>query len=271
MTTPAFATPTEIFAAIAPLAAEPLRAGAFFDLDGTLAPIVGRPEEASVPDRTRELIGRIAERYGIAGVVTGRQAAEARRILGLDQLTYIGNHGYELLMPGEEESEPAPALVGHEGAAAEFAAGLDPAELEAAGLRTEDKAAIFALHWRGADDAAGAEAEAMRIAEAAEAAGLHTHRGRMVVELRPPVEIDKGIGLTSLLRHSPVRSAFYAGDDTTDADAFRALGGLVEAGKLQRAVRVAVLADEAPPPVAEAADLAVDGPDGFIAVLEALA
>jgi len=268
---PTLSTATEIFGAIAPLAAEPGRAGAFFDLDGTLAPIVARPEDAQVPDRTRELVARIADRYAVCGVLTGRRAADAKRILGLERLTYIGNHGFEVSMPGADEAEPAPALAGKERLAPDFLAGLDPDRLGAVGLRVEDKGAIVALHWRGADDGDAAAAEAEKVGAEAEAAGLLTHGGRMVLELRPPVELDKGAGLTSVLRCAPIEAAFYAGDDRTDVDAFRALRELVDAGRLQRAVCVAVLSDETPAEVPAAADLAVAGPSGFLSVLEALA
>lgn len=265
-------TASEILAAIAPLASEPRSAAAFFDLDGTLAPIAERPEQTQVPSRTRELVGRIGERYALTGVITGRQASEARRIVGLQDLTYVGNHGLELLAPGAASSEPAPGVGSEEQRlVAGFVSGLDRSRLERAGLRLEDKAAIVALHWRGASDEAGAQAAASEIAAEAEAAGLHTQRGRLVVELRPPVSVDKGTGLRSLLKLSPVRAAFYAGDDRTDADAFRALGELREAGSLELVVRVAVLADESPPELTRAADLTVGGPEGFLAVLEALA
>jgi trehalose 6-phosphate phosphatase len=267
-----YSSPSDLFAAVAPLGEAPDRAALLFDLDGTLAPIVDRPEDASVPHRTRELIGRIARRYGLCGVVSGRQALEARRILDLPELTYIGNHGFELLRPGATGPEPAPALEGREGDAAGFAAELDPGRLADAGLRTEDKAAIVALHWRGARDPGAAEAVAARIGEEAEAAGLHTHRGRMVLELRPAVEIDKGIGLRALLEAEPgIEAAFYAGDDRTDADGFRALAEMAAAGDLERAVRVAVVSPETPDEVPEAADVTVAGPEGFVAVLEALA
>jgi hypothetical protein len=108
------AGPPEIFSAVAPLAEEPRNSAVFLDLDGTLAPIVERPEDAAVPGRTRELVERIASRYGLTAVVSGRQSLDARRILGLDQLAYVGNHGYELLAPGAEQPQPAPALAGHE-------------------------------------------------------------------------------------------------------------------------------------------------------------
>jgi trehalose 6-phosphate phosphatase len=267
-----FASPADLLAVVAPLGEDPDRVAVLFDLDGTLAPIVDRPGDTSVPLRTRELVGRIAQRYGLCGVVSGRQALEARRILDLPELTYIGNHGFELLRPGAAEPEPAPALKGMEGDAARFAAELDPGRLAGTGLRTEDKAAIVALHWRGAPDPDAAEAAAARIGEEAEAAGLHTHRGRMVLELRPAVEIDKGIGLRALLEaESGIESAFYAGDDRTDADGFRALAEMAETGDLERAVRVAVVSPETPDEVPEAADIAVAGPEGFVPVLEALA
>jgi trehalose 6-phosphate phosphatase len=262
--------PAELTAALGPLTAAPERAGVFFDLDGTLAPIVDRPERAAVPARSRELLERIGARYRLAGVVTGRQATEARRIVGLDGLTYVGNHGFELLRPRAAE-EPAPALVGLETVAAEHAAALDRAELDRAGLRVEDKAAIVALHWRGAPDEDAAAAAAREIAARAEAGGLVTHWGRKVLELRPPVRIDKGIGLVSVIAESDVRVAFYAGDDRTDVDAFRALAGVAAAGRLDAVVRVAVDSEETPAEVAEQADLAVAGPEGFVAVLEALA
>ncbi|MGB6423758.1 MAG: trehalose-phosphatase [Solirubrobacterales bacterium] len=267
-----YAGPAEISAAIAPLAAEPARAAVFFDLDGTLAPIVARPEDARVPARTRELVERIGERYALAGVLSGRRAAEARRILGLDGLTYVGNHGYELLRPGTEPAEPAPALVGREGVASRFISGIDRRRLDRVGLRVEDKAAIVALHWRGAENEGAAQSVAGAIADEARAAGLHTHSGRKVLELRPAVEVDKGVGLTTLLAaNQTLTGAFYAGDDRTDADAFRALGEMTRCGRLQRAVRVAVASSETPAEVIDGADLSVAGPDGLVAVLEALA
>jgi trehalose 6-phosphate phosphatase len=266
-----YAGPAEISSAIAPLAADPTRAAVFFDLDGTLAPIVARADDAAVPARTRELVERIGERYGLAGVVSGRQAAEARRILGLDGLTYIGNHGYELLRAGAADAEPASALAGVEEQAARFVSGIDPQRLDRVGLRVEDKAAIVALHWRGAEDQGAAAAVAAAIAEEAGAAGLHTHDGRLVLELRPPVAIDKGVGIAALLAaNQMLTGAFYAGDDRTDADAFRALGEMARSQRLQRAVRVAVASAETPPEVIEGADLAVAGPEGFVPVLEAL-
>ena len=260
----------ELAGLLAPLLAEPARGAVLLDLDGTLAPIVGRPEDTEIPARTRELLGLIGERFGLTGVVTGRRAADARRIAGLDSLLYIGNHGYELLEPGARSARAAPALAGSGGRAAEFAAGLDPARLEAAGLRIEDKGPIVALHWRGAADEAAAAAEAARIGAEAEGAGLHTHDGRKVLELRPPVPVDKGVGIAAVLAEADLDAALYAGDDRTDLDGFEALRRLVAEGSLRASVAIAVVAGETPPEVAAGADLSVAGPEQFLAVLEAL-
>jgi len=265
-----YASPATIAAAAMPLASQPDRAAAFFDLDGTLAPIVERPEDSRVPQRTRELVERIGRRYRIAGVISGRRALDARRIMGLEALSYVGNHGFEQLAPGARQAAPSSAISG-EHAAPEFASGIDPERLREAGLRVEDKGPIIALHWRGATDPDAAESAASAIEAEAAQSGLFTHRGRMVLELRPAVAIDKGVALRAMLAAQPIESAFYAGDDRTDADAFRALGEFAAAGELAYVLRVAVISAGTPPEVGEAADLAVPGPDGFVAVLEALA
>lgn len=263
--------PALLAALLEPLTAAPARGAVLLDLDGTLAPIVSRPEQTEIPLQAADLLARIAGRYGLTAIVTGRRAADARRIAGIGSLAYVGNHGYELLAPGAEEPVAVPALAGHEHDAPRFAATLDPGRLESAGLRTEDKGPIVALHWRGAADETAACAAGAEIADEARAAGLHTHEGRKVVELRPPVEIDKGAGIAALLDRTGLAAALYAGDDRTDLDGFRALRRLVVDRTLDAAIAIAVVADETPAEVAEGADLAVGGPEGFLAVLEALA
>ncbi len=122
--------------------------GLLTDVDGTLAPIVDRPEDARVPAQATALLGRLAERYALVACVTGRRALDARRMVGAE-LVYVGNQGFELLMPGDDEPalDPAARPRGHR--AAEFVAGLDRDRLAALGLRSEDKGPIQVLHWRG--------------------------------------------------------------------------------------------------------------------------
>ncbi len=251
-----------------PLRAEPARAAILTDVDGTLAPIVARPEQAAVPAEAREALAALSERYGLVGCISGRRAAEARRLVGVEGIAYSGNHGLELLLPGEEESRLDPAL-GRPDAAASFLARLDAGALAAAGLRVEDKGPIQALHWRGADDEAGAEALAQEVAEQAGEVGLHPHWGRMVLELRPLAAVGKDRAVRALLTSSEL--AVYAGDDTTDLDAFRGLRELRAEGELRTALCVGVVSPEAPAALTAESDLTVDGPAGWLAILRDLA
>ena len=256
---------------IAPLRARPDRSAVLTDVDGTIAPIEKDPSAASVPEGTRQLLRALAARYALVGCLSGRRAVDARRVVGLDELAYSGNHGFELLLPGDSEVRPDPSLDGHEEDASRFVAGLDRPELERMGIRTEDKGAIVALHWRSSANEAGAESLAHEIASEAEWEGLVPHFGRKVLEIRPNVAINKGIAVAALIPARPISNALYGGDDRTDVDAFAGLRTLQEDGELEAAVCIAVASDESPPEVSEAADVAVPGPEGFVRVLEALA
>jgi trehalose 6-phosphate phosphatase len=252
------------------LRADPARAAVLTDVDGTLAPIVERPELATVPAEARAALRKLNERYGLVGCVSGRRATEARRLVGIDEIAYAGNHGLELLLPGEGAPRLDPTLERPD-AAASFVAGLDGEATAAAGIRLEDKGPIQTLHWRGAEDEPGAEARAKEIAAEAAGAGLRPHWGRKVLELRPSTEVGKDAAVKALLATTEVRAAIYAGDDTTDLDAFRGLRERREEGGLEIAICVGVASPEAPPELAAHSDLLVDGPAGWLAILEDLA
>lgn len=254
--------------ALAPLREEPGRAAILTDVDGTLAPIVERAEDAAVPAAAREALAALSERYALVACISGRRAKDARRLVGLDSLAYAGNHGLELLMPGDEAPQPDPSVAGREHEAAEFLAAAVAGRLEAAGLRQEDKGPIQALHWRGSADEAAAESRAHEIANEAGRAGLEPRWGRKVLELRPLGGGGKDGAVASLLADKHLDRATYAGDDRTDLDAFRRLRGLHEEGRLSAAVCIGVLSAEGPTELAEECDLTVDGLDGWLAILE---
>ncbi|HWP32939.1 MAG TPA: trehalose-phosphatase [Solirubrobacterales bacterium] len=256
---------------LTPLRDDPARTAILTDVDGTLAPIVKRPEEARVPAEARATLAALSERFGLVGCISGRQALEARRLVGIEGVAYAGNHGLELLRPGEVEPLLDPALAGRERLAAEFVGGLDQAGLATIGLRCEDKGPIQALHWRGAGDEGAAESRAREIAAEAERLGLHTHWGRKVLELRPTDAVGKDVAVGALIDAAEVRVAAYAGDDRTDLDAFRRLRELREGGELEAAVCVGVLSSEAPAELAAQSDLTVDGPGGWLELLAELA
>jgi trehalose 6-phosphate phosphatase len=256
--------------ALAPLRADPARAAILLDIDGTLAPIVRHPEDAHVPETTRVALIAVARKYHVVACVSGRTASDARRVVSIGSIAYVGNHGGELLRPGASKAEIEPEYAHWSRRVQDFAGRRASGDLQRVRVRLEDKGAIVAWHWRGAPDEEAARAAVQQIADAAEAAGFHTHWGRKVLEVRPPVAIDKGGAVQRLLRDVDVDAALYAGDDVTDLDAFRALASLAESGRLKTAIRVGVRSDEGPPEIAREADVVVDAGDGVRALLAAL-
>jgi len=256
--------------ALAPIRAEPARSAILLDIDGTLAPIVRHAGDAHVPEATRSVLIEVSRRYGLVGCVSGRLASTARAIVAIGTIAYVGNHGGELLRPGTTSAEVDPELAQWTDRVRRFAEAAEGAEQQRLRVRGEDKGAIAAFHWRGAPDEEAAEAAVREIAARAEAEGLVVHWGRKVLEVRPPVSFDKGLGVSALVSGSGTVAALYVGDDTTDLDAFRGLRALAAEGELETALCVAVSSDEAPPELAEQADLTVDGPGGVRSLLEAL-
>jgi trehalose 6-phosphate phosphatase len=228
------------------LSENPAHAAVLLDVDGTLAPIVERPEDARVPDETRRELARLAGLYALVACVSGRPGVDVERMLGVQGVAIVGEHGLEL----------APEAGRWADAIATFAEGVD--------WPVERKPLSLTFHFRRVDDEAAARAYLTRVADAAEAEGLVPRWGRMVLEIRPPVDADKGTAVRALVTRAGVSRALYAGDDTTDVDAFRGLD------ELELAVRVAVDSGEAPPDLVAAADLVVDGTDGVLALLRAL-
>jgi trehalose 6-phosphate phosphatase len=256
--------------ALEPIRADPDRSAVLLDIDGTLAPIVRHAADAHVPEATRTLLIEIAKRYRVVGCVSGRRATTARQIVAIGTIAYVGNHGGELLRPGATRPEVDPDVAAWTPRVRAFAAGALTSEHHRLRVRSEDKDSIAAFHWRGAPDEEAAAAAVAKIAQLAEQDGFDVHWGRKVLEVRPPVRMDKGLGIASLLRGVPVTAALYVGDDTTDLDAFRGLRTLVGSGMLATAVCVAVESDEAPAELAQEADLKVNGTGGVRELLEAL-
>jgi trehalose 6-phosphate phosphatase len=256
--------------ALTEVRADPARAAILLDVDGTLAPIVRHADDAHVPEVTRSLLIPISRRYALVACVSGRRSAIARRIVSIGSIAYVGNHGAEVLAPGGSEPEVDPDFARGGERVRAFRDAAYSEDLHRLRVRAEDKDQIAAFHWRGAPDEDAAEAAVRGLAERAEAAGLVVHWGRKVLEVRPATEMHKGKGVRRLLRDAELDVAMYAGDDTTDLDAFRGLRELVDEGRLGRAVCVGVRSEETPPALEQEADLLVDGTTGVRGMLEAL-
>ena len=232
---------------LAALAAEPARAALFLDVDGVLAPIVARPEDARVPGDTQRELARLSGAYGLVACVTGRTSELAREIVGVDGLRYVGQHGLEL--------EPSAAAFAGEIHAFARATGWPDIEL---------KPLTAAFHYRRAADRDAARITLEATAAEALERGFRTKWGRFVLEVVPPLAASKGSAVQALLAESGLRRALYAGDDVTDLDGFRALDGL------ELAVRVAIASPEGPSELGELADVVVGSPEAFLEILRRL-
>jgi trehalose 6-phosphate phosphatase len=223
MTTPALPMPPALAAR---LDGSPLVL--LLDIDGTLSPIAPRPELAIVPRETRRILDDLAAVPGVSVVfVTGRSAADGRRLTGVDAAWVIGNHGMEVAPPRKEPSARAD-VAPFEPRVAEAVAKLAVIADERgwSGVIVEDKRLTLSVHYRLADERIAPEivSEVQRVAADL---GLRVTLGKAVIELRPPIAVDKGTAALELIESLGARNAassiLAAGDDRTDEDLFRVL------------------------------------------------
>jgi len=210
---------------------------------------VERPEDAAPPAETRAELDRLAAKYAVVAIVSGRTSEDVRSRVGVDGVVCVGSHGLEL----EPQADRWRRVL------AAFAADAPwpPDEIEVKGL-------AVAFHFRCSDDERRAVRELDAIAESAREEGLVARYGRKILEVLPPVASHKGTAVRRLLEEHELRRALAAGDDTTDIDSFAALDGL------DVALRVAVTSPEAPSALLDAADLVLDSTDEFLALLRKL-
>jgi trehalose 6-phosphate phosphatase len=243
-------------------------AGILTDLDGTLAPIVDRPEAARPLPQAVDALARLADRLAVVGIVTGRAAADARQMLGDagGRLLVIGNHGLEWLSPGDESAEVDHSLAGVSQAVVELLDAVPPID----GVVLEPKGLSATVHYRLALDPAAARARVLAALAPAPDRGLEIREGRMSVELRPASAEDKGSAVRRVVGRYGLRGLLVAGDDVTDLDMFHAAAELRGSG-----ITTAIIAlqggREVPETVVETADATLDGPPGMAALLQALA
>ncbi|MBY8878874.1 trehalose-phosphatase [Actinacidiphila acidipaludis] len=261
---------------LAALLAHPERAVVALDFDGTLAPIVADPDQARAHPGAPAALARLAPRLAAVAVVTGRPAGVAVRyggfagVRGLEHLVVLGHYGAERWDAVSGQVHTPGAHPGVTAVRAELPGHLDRIGAWS-GTWIEDKGGrAVAVHTRRTEDP-DAAFEALRgpLHELAETHGLMVEPGRYVLELRPP-GMDKGVALAAYLREVGAGCVLYAGDDLGDLAAFAAVDDLRKNGMPGLLVASAGTA-ESPPEVAEQADVTVTGPDGVVALLDALA
>lgn len=199
------------------------------DIDGTLAPIAPRPELAAVPANTKDVLTRLARLSDVEIVfITGRSASDARHMLDIPGAWIIGNHGFELTAP-DGETIASPDVQQFEPRVRDAERALEGMARATPGILLENKRWSLSVHFRLANpDSVPGVIE--RATDVARQMGMRVTDGKMIVELRPPVNIDKGTAAVALAERlkatSDAASLFNAGDDRTDEDAFRALRAL---------------------------------------------
>lgn len=247
------------------LDAEPLALAT--DFDGTLSAITANPELAKIEPRCRDSLAKLSDELALVAVLSGRQVEEVRQLVGLPRLVYVGNHGLERWEKGNRHVESR---------ASKYASVIDTTlararqELKLPGLLFEEKGITASIHYRSAKDPAAARQQIVSLLRALAAEpGLRVVEGRRVVELRPPLDLNKGTTLVDLLRKYAVRGIVYAGDDETDLDAFRVIHhwGIQED---KRALAVGIRSPEMPCGLMEESDLVVEGVEGFAEFLATL-
>ncbi|MBC7789752.1 MAG: trehalose-phosphatase [Anaerolineae bacterium] len=196
------------------------------DVDGTLAPIEQRPTDAKVPTETRRAVSALAAADGtVIVLVSGRAAADARRIVGVANVWIVGNHGYEIIGP-EGETLIDPQVEAYQPVIAQAGRRIQPRLADVPGVIFEDKGWTLTVHYRMADPALVPKVRAA-LEETVSALGLRLTEGKMVFEVRPPAQINKGTAVLTLGRNlgglSDEGALVFIGDDLSDEDAFRAL------------------------------------------------
>ncbi|MBO0837162.1 MAG: trehalose-phosphatase [Actinobacteria bacterium] len=251
-------------AALEALAAQPARSALVLDFDGVLAPIVEDPETSAMPSRTIESLGRLAGALGLVAVISGRPAAFLADRIPVAEVRLLGSYGMEQINGRNGHVHPAAAqwLAAVNGARktlAELLAGLP-------GVRIEAKPVSVAVHWRQAPDRDAAAAEVSRAtARVAEQTGLRLEPGKLVSELRPPVDVDKGTAVAELIAEAAPLVIAYAGDDLGD------LPALQVARESHGYALVVDHGAETDPRLTAVADEVFQGTDSFAAWLAGLA
>jgi trehalose 6-phosphate phosphatase len=229
--------------------------GLITDIDGTISEIAPSPREAQISPICWYYLNLLPQYLKLVAVISGRPATEARNMLGIDEVVYIGNHGLERWEEGrlilQQEASPYPPLI--EAALRQ----LSPL-LAIKGIRFDNKGVTASIHYRHCFQKQAARATILdAIASSPAARELRIVEGRMVVDLRPPLEWDKGSAVVDLAQRYGLQGVICLGDDLTDVDAFRAL----HSTPLVKGVAIGVTSKEMPPQLEGEADYIVQGVD----------
>jgi trehalose 6-phosphate phosphatase len=224
--------------------------GLITDVDGTISEIAPSPQEARVSPACREHLVGLTSKLGLVAAISGRPVLEVREMVGIEGMVYIGNHGLERWHDGTVEFSPG-AEEYHTKVKAALEELGDLLALE--GLAYENKGVTLAIHYRLCPDRERARQTILEIVETSALANqFQILEGKMVVELRPPLDVNKGTAVEDLVEKYQLRGGIYMGDDIGDINAFRVM-------HQKGFSSLCVIADETPDDVSREADFSVNG------------
>lgn len=250
--------------AIEALAVHPATAGLVCDFDGVLSPIVADPTTSAMPAQVTSALCRLAGCLGLVAVISGRPLAFLHERVRVPGIPLLGSYGIEQLRHGEARMVPEAREWLHKVRSAGDQ--LREHFADWPGVWVEEKAASVAVHWRQAEDQEAAAHEIRRVTAIVSAGtGLREEPGKLVSELRPPINVDKGSAMAALLNEEKPEVIAYAGDDLGDIPALRAVR---EAGGYALVVDHG---EETDPRLLALADQSFRGTEAFCRWLTALA
>jgi trehalose 6-phosphate phosphatase len=250
--------------AIAALAEDPARSGLVLDFDGVLSPIVEDPTASAMPEPVAAILARLAPALGLLAVLSGRPAEFLANRVRVGGVRLLGSYGIEQIWNGVRQIDPEARKW--LGPVQEASRTLRDVLSASPGIRVEEKSVSVAVHWRQAPDRSAAAGEVRRVtARIAAETGLRLEPGKLVEELRPPLDVDKGSAISALMASEKLTTIAYAGDDLGDIPALLAVR---EAGGYALVVDHG---SETDPRLRELADQTCDGTEGFAVWLAELA
>lgn len=235
------------------------RIGVICDVDGTLSPIVNDPAAATIHPQSKARLSAMRPALALLAFVSGRAAADIHERVGIDGAVYMGNHGMERWVDGDVKVDER--VAAYRPNLERVLADIERTKPD--GVEIEDKGATASVHYRRtADPQQTATQLGPHLKTIAAKHDIDVHSGKMVFELRPPVDMNKGTAFRTLVSDYMLDAAIYLGDDVTDADALKAAGELRAAGTCYGVGLGVRHADDTPQEVINYADVLADGVDG---------
>nr|WP_245247988.1 trehalose-phosphatase [Methanobacterium petrolearium] len=233
------------------------------DIDGTISEIAPTPETAVVTNSVREKLVQLKEKFSLVAVISGRSVKNAREMVGVEGLLYVGNHGMEFLKDNHlirnPEAEKYRFQIKKVGKKVKNS---DLSHIN--GLIFEDKGICYSIHYRLSNPSENPRDKILNsLHNDPECRELEISEGRQLVELKPPVSCDKGTIINNIIEQYNLQKVIYLGDDITDSDAFNKLNELEKKRKIKSA-SVLVLSSEIPSYVKKGSSFFVNGVDDVL-------